>query len=374
MNHQIFGPAATVLALVCLAGCGGSVPEIAPAPNGSAASTDPPPDASTSVPSAKAPAPAPASTAAQTASSSSSSAGTVTIDSELPDYRPVSGISGPIKSVGSDTMNNLMALWAEGFQRFYPNVRVEIEGKGSSTAPPALINGTANFGPMSRDMKADEIDKFEHKYGYKPVGLPTSIDVLAVYVNKDNAVEGLSLPQVDAIFSRTRKLGYPRDITNWADLGGSSQPVSLYGRNSASGTYGFFKENALGGGDFKDSVKEQPGSSSVVQGIARDRAGIGYSGIGYQTADVRAVPLAKSEGGEFVSPSPETVSRYPLARFLRVYVNYKPNTELDPLRREFVRFIFSKQGQEAVVRDGYIPVPAAAARKALQDVGLEPGF
>jgi phosphate transport system substrate-binding protein len=364
-----------VLALAWLAGCGGSAPEIAPAPGGSATSTEATPDPSASARSAaEDSAPAPRSTPAQTVSSSSSSAGTITVDAELPDYTPVSGVSGTIKSVGSDTMNNLMALWVEGFNKFYPNVGTEVEGKGSSTAPPALINGTANFGPMSRDMKPDEIDEFEQRYGYKPVGLPTSIDVLAVYVNKDNPIEGLSLAQVDAIFSRTRKLGHPHDITNWADLGGSSVSISLYGRNSASGTYGFFKENALGGGDFKDSVKEQPGSSSVVQGIARDRAGIGYSGIGYQTADVRAVPLAKSAGGEFVSPSPETVSRYPLARFLRVYVNYRPNAELDPLRREFIRFIFSKQGQEAVVRDGYIPVPAAVARKALQDVGLKPGF
>ena len=203
----------------------------------------------------------------------------VTVDEKLAEYEPTSGVTGTIKSVGSDTMNNLMSLWAEGFNKFYPAVRVEIEGKGSSTAPPALIEGTANFGPMSRDMKASEIDEFEAKFGYKPTLLPTSIDMLAVYVNKDNPIEGLSLPQVDAIFSGTRKLGAAKDITKWGDVGltgaWATGPISLYGRNSASGTYGYFKEHALGKGDFKDSVKEQPGSSAVVQGVASEKLGIG---------------------------------------------------------------------------------------------------
>src|SRR4029077_13154693 len=214
----------------------------------------------------------------------------VKVDPKLPDYKPVGGVSGNMKSVGSDTMNNLMALWAEGFHKHYPNVEVAVEGKGSTTAPPALIAGTAHFGPMSRPMKQAEIDKFEEKFGYKPTGLATSIDMLAVYVHKDNPIKSLTLPQLDAIFSKTRKAGYAKDITTWGDLGlegeWADKPISLYGRNSASGTYGFFKEHVLLNGDFKDSVKEQPGSSSVVQGVASDRYAIGYSGIGYKTADV----------------------------------------------------------------------------------------
>ncbi|GIW97722.1 MAG: phosphate-binding protein PstS [Pirellulaceae bacterium] len=306
--------------------------------------------------------------------------GQVEVDPDLPDYRPTTGVSGSLKSIGSDTMNNEMALWAEGFQRFYPNVKIEIEGKGSSTAPPALVAGTSQFGPMSRPMKEAEIASFEQKYGYKPTALPTSIDMLAVYVNKDNPIEGLSLPQVDAIFSKTRKGGYPKDIRTWGDAGltgaWARQPISLYGRNSASGTYGFFKEHALFGGDFKDEVKEQPGSSSVVQGCARDRFGIGYSGIGYKTADVRAVPLAAEEGEPFVEATPENAysGEYPLARFLYLYVNVKPGEELDPLRREFIKYIYSKQGQADVIKDGYYPVPAAIAREALESVGIKPSF
>lgn len=300
----------------------------------------------------------------------------VSVDPGLPEYKPVKGVSGTIKSIGSDTLNNLMTLWAEGFLKVYPNVQIEIEGKGSSTAPPALIEGTANFGPMSREMKSQEIDDFEKKYGYKPTAIPTSIDMLAVYVHKDNPIDGLTLPQVDAIFSKSRRGGHDQEITRWGQLGltgaWASQPISLYGRNSASGTYGYFKEHALFKGDFKDSVKEQPGSSSVVQGVATDRWAIGYSGIGYKTADVRAVPLAADASSPFIPAAPEYAytGEYPLARFLYVYVNHKPGSEMDPLRREFIRYVFSKQGQSDVVKDGYYPVPAEIAAETLEKLGI----
>jgi phosphate transport system substrate-binding protein len=300
----------------------------------------------------------------------------VKVDPEIPAYKAVSGVSGTIKSVGSDTMVNLMTLWSEEFHKFYPNVLPEIEGKGSATAPPALTAGTANFGPMSREMKAQELDAFEKAYGYKPTALPTSIDMLAVYVHKDNPIKSLTLQQVDAIFSKTRKGGFATDIKTWGDLGltgeWAAKPISLYGRNSASGTYGYFKEHALSKGDFKDSVKEMPGSSSVVQGVASDLYAMGYSGIGYRTADVRPVALAKDAKSSPIEASVDNAysGKYPMSRFLYLYVNYKPGSELDPLRREFIRLVFSRQGQEAVVKDGYFPITAGVARKALQSVGL----
>lgn len=302
----------------------------------------------------------------------------VKVDPKLPSYKPVEGVSGNLKSIGSDTMNNMMALWGEGFRRFYPSVKIEIEGKGSGTAPPALIAGTAQFGPMSRAMKDAEADSFEKKFGYKPTQLKTSIDMLAVYVNKDNNIKGLSLQQVDAVFSKSRKGGYPKELTTWGQLGmtGSwaNARISLYGRNSASGTYGYFKKHALFGGDYKNSVKEQPGSSAVVQGCASDKYGIGYSGIGYKTADVNAVALAANEGEKFVPATPEYAysGEYPLARFLYLYVNKKPGTELDPLRREFIKYVFSKQGQQDVVEDGYFPVPAKIAMESLKSIDVKP--
>jgi phosphate transport system substrate-binding protein len=295
----------------------------------------------------------------------------------LPDYKPVGGVSGNLKSVGSDTMNNLMALWAEGFHKIYPSVQVEIEGKGSGTAPTALIEGTAHFGPMSREMKQTEIAKFNAKFGYDPTPLRTSIDMLAIYVHKDNPIKSLTLQQVDAIFSKTRKAGLKEDILTWGDLGlpgqWASKPISIYGRNSASGTYGFLKEHVLLNGDYKDSVKEQPGSSSVVQGVASDKYAIGYSGIGYKTADVRAVPLAKTAKSKPIEAEPKNAytGEYPLSRFLLIYVNYKPNSQLDPLRREFIKYVFSKQGQQDVIKDGYFPVTMPIAAKALAAVGIE---
>ena len=298
----------------------------------------------------------------------------VKVDPGLSPYKTAGGVSGNLTSVGSDTLNNLMTLWAETFQRFYPNAKIQIEGKGSSTAPPALISGTAQLGPMSRPMKGTEIDQFEKKYGYKPTPLRTSVDALAVFVNKDNPIKCLSMAQIDAVFSKSRRAGYKEDITTWGQLGltgeWASRPISLYGRNSASGTYGFFKEHALKNGDFKDQVKEQPGSASVVQGVTVDRFAMGYSGIGYATAGVRAVPLTEKEGGKCVEAHPDNAysGTYPLARFLYVYVNKAPGKPLDPLTREFAKLVMSREGQEAVIKDGYFPIPATVAKEELNKV------
>jgi phosphate transport system substrate-binding protein len=299
------------------------------------------------------------------------------LDPALSAYTPVSGVSGSVKSIGSDSLNNLMALWAEGFNRAYPNVRIEIEGKGSGTAPPALIQGTAQFGPMSRPMKSAEIEQFEARYGYPPTAIRGAIDALAVYVHKDNPLECLSLQQVDAMFSSTRNGGSSTPINTWGQLGltgeWANRPLSLYGRNSASGTYGYFKEVALFDGDYRNEVKEQPGSSTVVQGVGSDIGGVGYSGIGYRTADVRAVAIRASDDGECFEPTVEAASAgdYPIARFLYIYVNKNPNEALDPLRGELIRFIYSREGQEAVVRDGYFPVNKALADADLAVFGLQ---
>ncbi len=300
------------------------------------------------------------------------------LDPGLQPYKKAAGeVSGSLKCVGSDTMNNLVALWAEGFKKFYPSVREGIEGKGSASGPPALTEGTSTFGPMSRNWKPSEIDGFKEKHGYAPTVVPTAIDMLAVFVHKDNPLKALSMQQVDAIFSKNRNGGAKADIRTWGDLGlegeWKDKPISLYGRNASSGTYGYFKENALFKGDFKPTVKEQPGSSSVVQAIASDKFAIGYSGIGYLTADVRPVPLAPKPGSKAVPVEPTFAytGEYPLARFLYMSVNHKPGSELDPLRREFIRYMLSADGQADVKKDGYLPVTAAVAKRALESVGLK---
>jgi phosphate transport system substrate-binding protein len=301
----------------------------------------------------------------------------VKVDEKIPEYKSTTGVAGSIKSVGSDTCLELMTAWTEDFKKLYPSLTVEVEGKGSATAPPALTAGTSNFGPMSRMMQDKEIDEFEKKFGYKPTAIPAAIDMLAVYVNKDNPIQNLTFAQLDAIFSSTRKGGGEKDIATWGDLGlkgeWADKPISLYGRNSASGTYTYFKDHALAKGDYKSTVKEQPGSSAVVQSVASDKYGIGYSGIGFITADVRAVPLQKDAKSKVVEAIPANAytGTYPLARFLYVYVNQKPGTQLDPLRREFVRYMLSKQGQEDVVKVGYYPLTSKLAGDALKTVGLE---
>jgi phosphate transport system substrate-binding protein len=289
------------------------------------------------------------------------SAQAVKVDSAIPGYNKTSGVSGNLSSVGSDTLNNLMTLWAEGFKKQYPNIRVQIEGKGSSTAPPALIQGTAQLGPMSRVMRSTEIDGFEKKYGYKPTPIRVAVDGIGVFVSRDNPVQCLTMQQVDAIFSKGRACG-GKPVNNWGQAGlkqagWGNQPISLYGRNSASGTYGYFKEHALCKGDFKDTVKEQPGSASVVQGVTEDKFAIGYSGIGYKTSGVKVVALA-AKPGQCIDDSAANVlsGKYPLSRFLYVYVNKAPNKPLDPLVREFVKYMLSQEGQQVVVKDGYIPV------------------
>jgi len=292
------------------------------------------------------------------------------IDAEIAPYEKVEGVSGSLSSVGSDTLANLMTLWAEEFKRLYPNVTVQIQAAGSATAPPALTEGTATLGPMSRMMKSEEIEAFEAKHGYKPTAIPVAVDALAIFVNKDNQLTSISIPQVDAIYSATRACGHDSDISQWSDLGLSgdlgSQRIQLFGRNSASGTYGYFKESALCKGDFKSSVNEQPGSASVVQGVTKSLNGIGYSGIGYKTSSVKALPLSRKGGGEAIEPTPENAvsGKYPLARYLYVYVNKHPNEPLAPLEKEFILMMLSKTGQAVVVKDGYVSLPAKVAQKA----------
>ncbi|MBD1581718.1 PstS family phosphate ABC transporter substrate-binding protein [Pseudoalteromonas sp. S16_S37] len=297
------------------------------------------------------------------------------LDTTLPEYNKTSGISGNFSSVGSDTLANMMTFWAEEYKRIYPNVNIQIQAAGSSTAPPALTEATANFGPMSRKMKSKEIEAFEKRYGYKPTEVRVAIDALAVFVHKDNPIEGLRIDQVDAIFSSTRKCGATEEVTRWSDVGLTGdwavKDVQLYGRNSVSGTYGYFKKKALCKGDFRNNVNEQPGSASVVQSISSSVNAIGYSGIGYKTSGVRTVPIAK-KGDNYVDATIENVAngKYPLSRFLYVYVNKHPNKPLAPIEAEFLKMVLSQDGQKIVEKDGYVPLSGKMASAELKKLGL----
>jgi phosphate transport system substrate-binding protein len=296
------------------------------------------------------------------------------VDGDLPEYARSSGISGNISSVGSDTLSNLMTLWAEEFKRNYPGVNIQIQSAGSATSPPAMSEGTSNLGPMSRLMKDNEIEDFEQHHGYKPTPVAVAIDALAIFVHKDNPISGLTREQVDAIFSSTRLCGAPEQIVTWGQLGlggeWENRSIQIYGRNSVSGTYGHFKLHAMCKGDFKNTVNEQPGSASVVQAVSASLNGIGYSGMGYTTSSVRRVPLASEAGKPYVEASRDNAlaGAYPLARFLYIYLNKPPNEAPDPLTREFINMVLSKQGQEIVVKDGYVPLPAEVAARELKKI------
>ncbi|HEX7511845.1 MAG TPA: phosphate ABC transporter substrate-binding protein [Candidatus Methylomirabilis sp.] len=306
--------------------------------------------------------------------SPAAAANALQVDPALPAYSAVSGVSGSVSSVGSDTLNNVMTLWAETFNKLYPNVKIQIEGKGSGTAPPALIGGTAQLGPMSREMKSSEVDEFEKKFGYKPTRIRVAVDALAVFVNKDNPLKCMSFDQVDGVFSKSRRGGAKEDVKSWGQLGltgdWAARPISLFGRNSASGTYGFFKEHVMKNGDYKDEVKEQPGSAAVVQGVTVDRFAMGYSGIGYTTSGVRAVPLSEKAGGACTDATAANAysGKYPLSRFLYVYINRAPGKPLDPLTREFMKFVLAKPGQEVVIKDGFFPILDSIAKEELAKV------
>ncbi|AUI85373.1 phosphate ABC transporter substrate-binding protein [Vibrio azureus] len=292
-------------------------------------------------------------------------------------YQPTTGVAGNLLSVGSDTLAGMTSLWVEKFESIYPNINAQIQASGSSTAPPALTENTAQFGPMSRAMRMREVEAFEKVHGYKPTALRVAIDAIGIFVHQDNPIKGLNFHQIDAMFSATLRCGESQFITNWRQLGiesdWSERNLQLFGRNSVSGTYGYFKSNALCGGDFKTRVNEQPGSASVVQSVASTISGVGYSGIGYRVAGVRLVPIAKS-GQDYVRPTRENIlsGRYPLSRYLYVYVNKDPDKPLSPIEAEFIRFIFSAQGQALVAKDGYVPITASFAEQELHKVGLEP--
>lgn len=297
------------------------------------------------------------------------------MDKPLPDYRKTTGIVGNLLSVGSDTLAGMTTLWVEEFQTIYPNINAQVQASGSSTAPPALTEQTAQFGPMSRPMRLREIEAFESEHGYKPTALRVAIDAIGIFVHQDNPIPGLNFKQLDAVFSATLRCGETQFITNWQQLGVKSEwakrNVQLFGRNSVSGTYGYFKKNALCGGDFRTRVNEQPGSASVVQSVASTISGVGYSGVGYRVAGVRLIPIAKT-GTDYISPTRDNIlsGKYPLSRYLYVYVNKHPDYPLTPIEAEFIRFIFSAQGQALVEKDGYVPITADFAVKELKKVGL----
>ncbi|NVK54519.1 MAG: phosphate ABC transporter substrate-binding protein PstS family protein [Alteromonadaceae bacterium] len=297
---------------------------------------------------------------------------------DTPEYKRKPGVAGNITSVGSDTLANLMTLWSQEFKNIYPDVKFQIQASGSSTAPPALTEGTATIGPMSRDLKPSERRAFTQAHGYPPTVIKVALDAIAIFVEHQTPLDGLTLDQVDAIFSVTRYCGAPQTISHWNQLGvdiyGEQAPIRLFSRNSVSGTYGLFKIMALCDGDFTKSVNEQPGSASVVMSVASSKGAMGYAAYGYKTAGVKALPLGISKE-QLIPLNMETVREqsYPFTRFLYLVVNKPPGKPLPKLVSEFLLFVLSETGQSMVSQDGYFPVKEnLLLRQRQQLMGTDP--
>lgn len=301
----------------------------------------------------------------------------LTVDTDLPRYAPQSHVSGGMKVRGSDTMHPLMTRLAAEFQRQQPKVSIEVRTGGSAKAisefldvPPvgqiALKEERSNqvvLVATSRRLLDTEVKRFSSQRGYEPTAIPVAVDAVALYVHKENPLRGLTLEQVDAIFSTTRLRGAATSLTEWGQLGltngWENAPIRLYGRDKKSGTRGFFQEHVLGGGEFSTLLREQPGAASVILALSRDQMGIGYSGLGLHASNVRAVPLAETEGLPFIAPTSDTVASqtYPLRRVLYLYIDQPPGAPLSPAAQEFLTFIQSREGQETVIRAGFYPLP-----------------
>lgn len=303
----------------------------------------------------------------------------LSVDPNLAHYTPQSQVTGNFKIQGSETMYPLLTRLGLEFQRRQPKATFDIRGGGSTQAiakflePPLSKTGKVvifderSFPPLvstSRELFDDELKEFTAQHGYEPLAVPVAVDAVALYVHKDNPLEGVTLDQVDAMFSATRNRGHKTAITEWGQLGLTGgwehATIELYGRDQKSGTRAFFQEHCLAGGEFVPGVHEQPGAASVILGLSRKQTGIGYSGFGLQSSNVRILPLAEAAGMPFVAPSVATIGdqTYPLRRVLYLYLDKNPKNPLPEVVKEFLAFIMSQEGQEAVIRAGFFPLPA----------------
>lgn len=284
------------------------------------------------------------------------------LDPKIGSYQFVGALAGTLAIAGSDTMHPLIDSWASDLKQLYPGITIKVDATGSEQGLSRLLEGKGQIAAMSRRMTAPEIVEFKREFGYEPTEVTVAIDALAVFVHKDNPIEGLTLAELDAIFSKDRRRGLKYPIQTWGDvmLDGewTDAPIHQYGRNQQSGTATFFREHVLNGAPLTSSMTVCAGAASVVVELMKDRFGIGFSGIGYRTSGVRPVPLAAIQGGRYVEPSIETAMNgsYPLRRPLYLYINKAPKSAAPPLVAEFVKFALSAQGQQTVIAQGYYPL------------------
>lgn len=289
--------------------------------------------------------------------------GTMNSPDMLPSYAPVVDLTGKIASIGDSTTTNLVARLAAEFRMMYPNVTLEITASPTSIGPSALLDGRADIVPMSRRLTHEEVQGFTKKYGYPPTEIRVANDALAIYVEKRNPLPGLTLVQLDGIFSRTQRRG-GSSIETWGQAGLTEEwaelPITLYGYGLGDGARQVFQQQGLDGGEFRLSLRVEGGGSSIVQGVAANPGAIGFASIFFTCKGVRVVPLAGADG-RFYAPTTENVRglQYPLSRFLYICVNKSPRRPLEGPAAEFLRFLLSGEGQHIVADGGNIPLDAA---------------
>ena len=324
-----------------------------------------------------------------------SSAETSTFNAKLAENASISSytaqpnLSGSMVIAGSDTMQPLMLKLATAFKEWQPTVKTAVQGGGSEVAlrqfkenqatirrgdaknTGHLVSGNVSLLASSRPLTTEERKDFEFRHGFQPTEIPVAMDAVAIYVHRDNPLPGLTLDQVDAIFGSERKRGFPHAITKWSGLGleneWGAQSITLYGRDKRSGTRTFFIEEALLGGSPVSQIKESAGSATEILEISRDPLGMGYAGTGFQASAVRAVPVSDKAGEPFVAPTAQSAmdGTYPLARYLYLYTRHSPEQVLEPQVLAFLKFINSREGQQAVARAGYYPLSETVATRNL---------
>jgi len=293
--------------------------------------------------------------------------GTRILSDALPSYELVAGLSGKITSIGESTTTNLVARVAAAFRRMYPDVTLQVTASPISVGPAALLEGRADLVPMSRPLAPEEVQSFTKKYGYPPTEIKVAADALAIYVEKGNPVPGLTLGQLDGIFSRTQSRG-GSSIETWGQAGLTAEwadrRITLYGYGPDDGAHQIFQQQVLDGGAFRLSLRVEGGGSSIVQGVASDPGAIGFASVFFACKRVRVVQIAGADGRSY-APTEENVRshKYPLSRFLYIYVNKPPRQPLGGPASEFLLFLLSREGQQIVADGGNIPLDVATVEQ-----------
>ncbi|MDP9049188.1 MAG: substrate-binding domain-containing protein [Acidobacteriota bacterium] len=299
-----------------------------------------------------------------------------TVDPAIPAYRPVKGLSGTLKGVESNTVTVLQQKWIDGFTKIYPNVKISVDIGGSGQGGPRLTNGSADFAFIAREMMGREETPFIDKFGYRPLAISVSGGSLAVkaftdcvvfIVNKDNPLNEITYPQLDAIYSATHNRGIKESITTWGQLGLTGEwvdkPIHAWGVEIPNGYDNFVNMHVLANGQWREGIQSQKTVIPLSDKVAADKYAISYTGLAWDTnPGTKVLRLSVHPGDPAIEPTFENVTsqKYPLARTIYIFVNREPDKSLTPVLREFIRYTLSREGQQAIVDDRiFTPLPAA---------------